>query len=470
MSPLATVDAPRPQLVTIPAVEIIDVGSWDASTPDGEPALVTKEMLLDAIAAVEAGDARPPVNKFGHTSALNVGDGGPAVGKFVNLRTSDDGMTLLGDLTGVPAWLGDIMASAYPRRSAEWYTAYTADTGRTYSMVITAVAMLGEAYPAVETLDDIRDLFGDDAPALVAASRRGDRVVATTTIGAGDMPKSTKVAARATDDAVFTAFYNEMPWSFWIRELYVDPLEVIATNDDTGGLVRIPYAVDTDGAVSFGEPVAVAVEYIDQVTEASAKARPVATQVFATRADARSVVASTSPDGAEQGEDPMETIDPQLVASRLGLPDDASIEQINEALTAPAEEPTPAPVTAAAPEGTVIVDADEWAATQARLAEHDEFVQAQRLAEEKQILTAAQAEKRFAPARRDHYAAAMRTDRAGTIHLLTASVQDGGLAPGLAGPLREVGNQGGDEASSQASASSVASKVALISGNKTKEA
>src|SRR4051812_16834895 len=115
----------RPSLVTIPNVELLEVGEdWHAQSGDFT---VTYEHLVAAVAAQDDPAVRTPVLKAGHTDPRF--DGQPAYGKVENFRLSENGQTLIGDYVGVPSWLADAMPSAYPRRSIEGFFNWTTATG-----------------------------------------------------------------------------------------------------------------------------------------------------------------------------------------------------------------------------------------------------------------------------------------------------------------------------------------------------
>jgi hypothetical protein len=120
----------------------------------------------------------PAVLKIGHrderfTDGEVLGDGEPAVGRVVNLRLDETGQTLVADLVGIPAWLDDVLESAYPSRSVEAALGVQTPAGATYAMVVTGCALLGVTAPAIQSLGDIAALYGQDTSveAYVAASR-----------------------------------------------------------------------------------------------------------------------------------------------------------------------------------------------------------------------------------------------------------------------------------------------------------
>ena len=151
-------------------------------------------------------------------------------------------------------------------------------------------------------------------------------------------------------------------------------------------------------------------------------------------------------------------MNPELIRKQLGLPADATDEQVTariaeltasegapegdqpaeapaetpEEQEAPAEEPAEAiAASRQLPEGMVAVPADVWASVQSGAAAGAR-VEA-RTAKERQesILASALKTGRIAPHQRDSFAKMFEKDPKGTEVLLTASVEDGGLMDGL---------------------------------------
>lgn len=158
-----------PNLRTIRGVELIRAGTWQISTGEWT---VTADDLAAAIAAHRAGVLRKPVLKIGHTDPRF--DGSPALGRIDNLRLTDGGATLVGDFVDVPAAVASLLPHSYPSRSVEALIDYTAPDGTVWPLVLTAVALLGQTAPGIETLADLTDLYG------VAASSARRVVVAAT--------------------------------------------------------------------------------------------------------------------------------------------------------------------------------------------------------------------------------------------------------------------------------------------------
>lgn len=160
---------PNAQLVTVPGVELIKVGTWDISTGKWD---VTTEMLHSAVEAAAAGVLRRPPLKLGHDDPRF--DGEPAIGYVGNLRVTADGQTLVGDYVGVPSWLANVMATAYPSRSVEGVNEVEAADGTMYPFVLTACALLGVTNPGITSIADLPAHFGVAAKAVTATFTRTD--------------------------------------------------------------------------------------------------------------------------------------------------------------------------------------------------------------------------------------------------------------------------------------------------------
>lgn len=161
--------------VTIPSVELVKVGIWAASQGDGT---VTAEDIAAMAAAYRNPMADKIPLKIGHTDPRfqdargNVPadhDGNPAYGWVENVRASSDGQTLLGDFVGVPPKLAEAMPSALRNRSVEFMPGKRLG-GKVYRAVLTAVALLGAAAPAVKGLADVLALYSQGS--TVAMSQR----------------------------------------------------------------------------------------------------------------------------------------------------------------------------------------------------------------------------------------------------------------------------------------------------------
>lgn len=516
MSGRHTVRASVPEisLVTIPNVELLETGEdWATSTG---VFTFTDEDLASAVAAQDDPAVRTPIIKLGHIDARF--DGQPSFGRILNMHTVNNGQTLVGDLVGVPVWLASIMASAFPRRSIEGDYNYPTRTGNTWPFALTAVALLGAAYPAINTLEDLQMLWGSTAPTLYPVEEL-EPVLASTTetrlyaVKVADMPQwkelpmkvQAAVKAAVSVEDIRRSYYetlNGTQYWWWIREVRVDPSELIV-DDDEGGLYRVPYTISGD-TITFGDETQVKIEYVDV---AASTGNPVAAAVSIPKLnDGQRVMASYNNPGeakrprrvaAEDGGthtepesgtvpsgDPapnpegteITTVLSAEALAKLGLPPDASEDEINAAIlassgggeggaddgngdsqpetqpTEPNGEPatgtpdapdtpaTPAetPATPSVPEGMVLVDGAQWAQVQKGLEEAGQLVAASRKKERDDLLTAAIQAGKFPKSRRGHYEALLSADPEGTKQLIAS------LAPGVV-PTNQIGETGGGE-------------------------
>jgi len=152
------------KLATVKDVPLLKVGTWDASTGK---ASVTEEDLADILDAYSSGEVDLPVIKIGHLDPRfidPVKDGEPAYGQVSNLRTIDEGKTLVGDYINIPEDLASKLVSAYPNRSVEFFRGVKLKDAagkvvKTFKVVLTAVALLGATMPAVMGLGDVHAEF-----------------------------------------------------------------------------------------------------------------------------------------------------------------------------------------------------------------------------------------------------------------------------------------------------------------------
>lgn len=166
-------------LKNVPDVELVAVGAWPARTGN---ITLTGNDLMQAVAAQRCPAIGAPVLKLGHDEPTPGEDkirwdGEPAVGWISNMRLSANKAKILGDYTGVPGWLADVMASAYPRRSIEGWQQYHCQVGHTHPFVISAVSLLG-VHPAavgvIKSLNDVQALYtvaaaaGQPDPAILS--------------------------------------------------------------------------------------------------------------------------------------------------------------------------------------------------------------------------------------------------------------------------------------------------------------
>lgn len=448
----------EPLLVTVPNVELIEVGEdWMTSTG---VFTFTEDDLASAVAAQDDPNIRTPVIKFGHTDLRFGNDGDFAVGRIENMRLSDDGMTLIGDYVGVPMWLAKVLPSAYPRRSieGEWRAMSRKDQPTWEGFHLTAVALLGAYYPACSTLEDLETFWkGEDPPmydadtgeivplsSVVAAAAGEDAMPAGTTKKTRATQRRTTVAAATQVEDVRRRWWDEQQSEFgywaWIRAMYVDPPEIIVDDDD-GRLFRQSFTIDGD-EITFGEPEEVRIEYVSAGrVAAGARRSQEAIAIYATRDESNPATVPVN--------EPEDIVLTEENIRALGLdPASATEDEINAALAArlaeatedPATDPATEPQTTeqattpevTVPEGMVLVDAATFEEVRAgAMAGRD--VAARLAAEERdRTLGAAVKAGKFPRARLTHYQQLWDLDPEGTREQIAK------LAPGLV-PVEEIG-------------------------------
>lgn len=516
-------------LTTIPNVELLEVGEdWETST-----GTFTWD-VADLQAAIESQadpGIRTPIVKLGHTDPRF--DGQPSIGRIENLRTTNNGQTLVGDLVGVPVWLAKVMGSAFPRRSIEGWMEFTSRTGNTWPFVLTGVALLGAAYPAIDTLEDIKAIWGEDPPTLVpasdvpeviasAATPRGTRIVAVrrddvptwrnvrahdnggtpAEEGAGTVPQPQPVAAGTSVDDIRRAYYESLDQNqfwWWIREVRVDPPELIV-DDDEGGLYRVTYSIAND-EVTFSDPQKVKIEYIDVTASAGfrvaakwgtpeesgrrkrpdGEGSPATPAVSATittpereEKDVKlsddalralgldpatatedeinaAIVARTTPDptatgdgdgdGGSGGTPPAETAPTTGDGDPQSQPTTPATDPTGEPATAPTTTPPAdgggASTTSPTPEGMVMIDQATLDQLKQGVAAASTLVEKDKKANRDRILDDAIRAGKFPPSRRAHYENMLLADPEGGAATIAS------LAAGLI-PVTERGTQGGE--------------------------
>lgn len=481
------------ELVTIPNVELMDVGEdWETSTG---VFTFTSDDLQSACDALKDPSVRTPVLKFGHTDPRF--DGDFSIGRVENLTITNNGQTLCGDYVGVPKWLAEIMASAYPRRSIEGRYDWETYTGNRWPFYLTAVALLGASYPAIATIEDIKAFWqGDpvemvevaasaDPPYLVKCDRgivgRVNRVEGSSTM---KWRKGGVEAAVEVDD-IRRTYYDQLEASqmwWWIRAIQIDPPQLIVDDDD-GSLYRVGYKTSGD-EVTFEDPVKVKVEYVDVPTgkKAAASAEdaqswglPGMVAAYPTREASRGATVTPRATSAT----PEDTMTPEQKAL-IGLPADADDAAVNAKLTelaqasttepepdpdktatpanpgtsqpagpaGPPPTPDPEPATKPdegkvdVPEGMVLVDASTWEQVKSNAIAAGEKMATDEKARRKGIVDAALKEGKFPRSRREHYDNLMASDDpkvvAATESLIAA------MEPGLIPVGAEKGTGDGD--------------------------
>ena len=464
------------QLARVTGVELARTGQWSASTG---VSTITREDLAHAVEALECPAVRDPIIKLGHVDPRF--DGQPAVGRITNLEVVDE-YSLRGDLDGLPDWLGQIMASAFPSRSIEATWNYECSVGHTHDFVLTGLALLGVQEPAIGSLSTLEDIA-----ALYGINEYESQEIAA---GKGVTMSTSTIAASATVEDIRRTYYDTAGWDLWIEEIQLAPLQLIVVRDSDGVRLRIPVTVDPDkdgsDALLFGDAVPVVVRYDDVVAPAvsadPAAPVPVAASNlrFASRADsqrisagqhegdtmARTIAAAADTGSGDANPGGLSTDQLTTLRELLGLTEAADPAILGAALEAlvakfnPAEAETPEQETAeedaAAAEdtaaddtadedpkkkvaasgapATVTVDAAAFAAMQADVGRFREFEKVQARQRADQMVDAAFAAGKIGRGAVDGWKAQAHKDIDGTKSLLDT------LAASSAFPVGEVGH------------------------------
>ena len=171
------------QTVDFRGVPLCRAGEWNGL--NGR-ATVTPEDLAAVVDAYQDREVDRARVKLGHVSSLNdqaLGDGAPAFGWVENPRLSDDGRTLLGDLVDVPRRLGEVVGRAYKNVSVELRKGVTTPSGKTHPTVLSGLALLGAAAPAVKGLDDLVALYASEPIPDTPTDGCQDGAVVTISLG-----------------------------------------------------------------------------------------------------------------------------------------------------------------------------------------------------------------------------------------------------------------------------------------------
>jgi len=286
------------------------------------PHTFTESELADAVAAASGSDVaiNPPRIKLGHSSKANelfLGEDEPAFGRVEGMRLSENKQSIYGNFVGTPEWLAKVLPVAFPSRSVDAELGVETATGKQYEMVITDVSLLGIKWPGCSVLEDLPIWYGKE------------------------QPKDAEVIAASLDiSSIRRKFYHEGPGKtndlWWIRGERFDTQDGynLIVDEGNGDICRVPVSVDGDD-VSFGNAIQVTEEYPDKAIAASAVLAGMK------MADPSMVIHADRAETDNQGGEAMDEELRQSLAKRLGLPQDATEEQIRSELAKPVNEETP---------------------------------------------------------------------------------------------------------------------------------
>lgn len=468
-------------LVNVTGKEIIQTGiEYPLSSG---PATFTVDDLADAVEAQDDPAIKAPRLRLGHEGLDDPAwDGEPAIGTLGNLRLSQEGHLILGDYMGIPEWLAKVLPSAYPACSIDGQVGVSTNTGHEWRLVITDLALLGVRWPGVSTLEDIKALYSTTGPDNVTIYATEEEVMAGTAT----------VTARTDVDDVRRQFYNQLEsgqYWWWVRSQYYDPDELIVEDEESGELYRVPFTTTEEGECSFSDPVAVRIEYEDKPVKdqpSETKAALIAglvfahkpAKVFASRDESRKDV-SVAATGGTAVADPMalrqafglaaEATDEELTAAmegagfvsppgeegassspgseQAGTTDTSADGGSNGDNQAPANsggDPANAQPTTTA-SGAVMVDSARLAELEARAARGDQALTRFENQDRDEVISAAIKAGKVPKSRQAHWQEQWKRDPEGTRHLLTATVEKGGLAAGLIPVTEQGASPSGDD-------------------------
>ncbi|GGM53382.1 phage protease [Dactylosporangium sucinum] len=437
----------------------------------------------------------------------NVGDDDPDI-TVQHVETNAGRVRV--ERTGDPGGFDRITVTPAEGENGTWAIYFSGADSNSGDESRDSIGHLGWLEPLAEQLG----FYDPTDQAKVTARRRGVRapfqIPVTPQAAAGPGERSTmpnpspaKVAAGVTTEDVRRAYYDDAPWSYWITEFHLEPLQLIVCDDQTGKHYRVPVTVSGEDTFTFGDPVEVLVRYVDAGGEQTVAASRL---VYASRAESRpgkppraaGPAADTATDPAGQPvevqptEPAGETVitEPQpappaepaeapptdvpaaepdaptnqednmslsAIRARLGLADDADEAAVLAALDAklptepgggatepdtPAVQPEPVaakPATPVLPDGVVTIDAATLAELRRGAQLGIQAAERQRIAERDATIAAAREDGRISPARVEHWTKAWEADPDGTRDTLA------GLEPGLIVPTVLAGSTGNGE-------------------------
>jgi len=391
-------------MATFKGVELARMGTWDLFR--GGKVTWSADDFADAVAASRDPDLGRPVLTPGHVDDRFERQGSPALGTVENLRVVGD--RLVGDYTGVPGWLAASMAGAYPNRSIEGYAGVTTPGGKTYRLVLTAVALLGVTPPAITGLADL--------PAAVAAASESDpprRLCATLSdMGLLRRAKHAPVAA-ALASTVAQAFGETEAGQngAWVIDTEIgagDMGDCLIVRDTDGDAYSVPFTEATDGSITFAPPAKVLTTYT-----------PAPLDDDSGRLDAGDVVAASGrirtdqknpPHGVRHDQSTGDAVDVKALAEALGIDESDEAKLLaaakaatdeRTALTAERDELQRVAAAAAPPAGTTVIDAAKLAELQFQAAAGVDALSRVKADARGRFIAAAQGAGKLAPASKE---------------------------------------------------------------------
>lgn len=302
-------------------VPIMNTGEFELSTGMVN---FTRNDLASAVNALKTDKGVKPFRlAVGHSKKFLAGE--PAFGVGANYTLEDDGHSLYADIMGMPDWLYEIAPTVFPNRSVEGRFDFQSKVGsQKHPFVITRLSLLGVELPGISTLEDLQvATTGNPEYTLLDDASLSISAAAVAAFENGEPMKRKKtVAATANVEDVRRAFYDQVAigdqYDWWIREIQIDPTQVIVFDEDDGVTYRIPYSTPYSG-VEFADPVKVEIVYTDLAASAHAMKIGVGKGTTYTKADSR-------PEGTD--------VNLKKIAASVGLPETATEDEVDARLKA----------------------------------------------------------------------------------------------------------------------------------------
>lgn len=424
---------------TIKDVLLLRTGSWNASIGGNFP--VTAGDLKAMADAGSDTELDPPIIKIGHTDGrfpAATEDGEPAYGQVANMRLTEDGQGLRGDLIRVPEELAAKMSSAYPNRSVEVRANVALKDAegairKKFKRVITAVALLGATPPAVKGLSSVHAALSQGEE----VADEGDGYVVHFKLGAPLTAEQTRQALEAAIGNAGTVvdFTDRL---FWFKQATPSPEGGAATRYFQQG-----YS-ETDGQVTLtGEKIEVepasSVGFVPKSVNSPAAPAPGDTPVVPPPAPPATQSYAEPPTTERTGD--MATLADLFSALGVEIPEgedyttvelpDTAVDALTEAFeaakkapsTSDGAAPTPAGLSEAPTNSVVVSEAQfsEMTASNDQMRKELDAMHAERDAERRdQAIETALAEGRLHPDERDAWRKAMDDAEESTMTLLSA--------------------------------------------------
>lgn len=192
----------------IEGVEIFATGTWRASTGKVSVGSAMLDDIVNNYAAIGATPGYVPVIKLGHTDRqkwFGQDNGAPNLGFATNVRRKGD--KVLADFDNVPEVVFDLIANKRYNSVSIELSPKIEHEGKTFTNVLTAVALLGAELPAVKGLKELSaTLYHQELPGdkqILEHDMPGENPAMFTQAQVDALVNAAVTAARAEEKAKF---------------------------------------------------------------------------------------------------------------------------------------------------------------------------------------------------------------------------------------------------------------------------